>query len=77
MEMLYESMTISHDLIEIVTILVYYTIPFGFSLFRHYFGITYQSVTRTTHFLPRITEELKSIKIYDLVHTLRAFDIVT
>ena len=29
-------------LIEIVILWVYYTIPFGFSLFRHFLGITFQ-----------------------------------
>ena len=29
-------------LIEIVILWVYYTIPFGFSLFRHLLGITFQ-----------------------------------
>ena len=28
--------------IEIVMLWVYYTIPFGFSLFRHFMGITFQ-----------------------------------
>ena len=33
--------------IEIVTLLVYYTIPVGFTLFRHLWGITVQPFKTT------------------------------